>query len=76
MIFGHDKRKLDEEAFYLDKHQIEIIHEYKYLEIDFYSHNYFEPSSKRGKIAGMKALMGTLRKEAIVGVTCWKLKSR
>ena len=23
----------------------------------------------------MKALMGTLRKEAIVGVTCWELKS-
>ena len=23
----------------------------------------------------MKALMGTLRKEAIVGLTCWKLKS-
>ena len=24
---------------------------------------------------GMKAMMSTLRKETIVGVTCWKLKS-
>ena len=26
-------------------------------------------------MAGMKALMGTLRKEVVVGVTCWELKS-
>ena len=75
MIFGRNKRKLNQEAFYLDKDQIEITHEYKYLGIDFYSHGYFEPSSKRRRIASMKALMGTLRKEAIVGVTCWELKS-
>ena len=38
MVFGRNKRKLNQEAFYLDKDQIEIIHEYKYLGIDFYSH--------------------------------------
>ena len=25
-------------------------------------------------IASMKVLMGTLRKEAVIGVTCWELK--
>ena len=29
MIFGHNKRKLNQEVFYLDKDQIEITHEYK-----------------------------------------------
>ena len=46
MIFDCNKRKLNQEAIYLDKDQIEINHEYKYLGIDFYSHGYFEPSSK------------------------------
>ena len=46
-----------------------------YLGIDFYSHDHFEPSSKRWRIVGMKALMGTLRKEVVVEVTCWELKS-
>ena len=53
MIFGRNKRKLDQEAFYLDKNQIKIIHEYKYLRIDFYSHSYFEPSSKRQGIVDL-----------------------
>ena len=75
MIFGRNKRKLNQEAFYLDKNPFEIPREYKYLGIDFYSHGYFEPSSIRQGIACMKALMRTLRKEAVVGVTCWKLKS-
>ena len=75
MIFDHNKRKLNQEAYYLDKEQIEITHEYKYLGIGFYSHGYFEPSIKRRRIIGMKALMSTLRKEAIVRVTCWNLKS-
>ena len=44
MIFDHNKRKLNQKAFYLDKDQT---HEYKYLGINFYSHGYFEPSSKR-----------------------------
>ena len=57
MIFGHNKRKLNQEAFYLDKEQIEITDEYKYLGIDFHSHGYFEPSNKKQGIAGMKALM-------------------
>ena len=40
MLFGHNKRKLNQEAFYLSKEQIEITHEYKYLGNDFYSHGY------------------------------------
>ena len=36
ILFGHNKRKLNQEAFYVNKDQIEITHEYKYLEIDFY----------------------------------------
>ena len=74
MILGRNKRKLNQEAFYLDKDQIKITHEYKYLGIDLYSHSYFEPSSKRWRLACLKALMGTLKKEVIVGVTCWELK--
>ena len=31
MIFDGNKRKLNQEEFYLDKDQIEITHEYKYL---------------------------------------------
>ena len=68
MIFGCNKRTLNQEAFHLSKNQIEIIHEYKYLGIDFYAHGYFEPSSKKWQIAGMRALMATLRKETVVGV--------
>ena len=40
-----------------------------------YSHGYFESSSKRPRIVIMKALMSTLRKETVVGATCWELKS-
>ena len=75
MILGRNKRKFNQEAFYLDKDQMEITHEYNYLRIGFYSHDYFEPSSKRRGIGSMKGLMGTLRKEAVVGVTSWELKS-
>ena len=74
MIFGRNKRKLNQEIFYLDNDQIEITHKYKYIEVDFYSHWYFEPSSKRWRMPCMKALMCTSKKEAIVGVTCWELK--
>ena len=35
MIFSHNKRKLNQEAFYLDKDPIEINHEYEYLGIDY-----------------------------------------
>ena len=45
MIFDRSKRKLNQEAIYLDKDRIEINHEYKYLGIDFYSHGFFKPSS-------------------------------
>ena len=37
MIFGPNKRKLNREAFYVDKDQIEITNEYKHIGIDFYS---------------------------------------
>jgi hypothetical protein len=35
IIFGRNKRKSNQEAFYLDKNQIKITHEYKYLGFDF-----------------------------------------
>ena len=62
MIFGCNKRELNQEAFYLDKDPIKTTHEYKYHGIDFYTHKYFEPSIKRRRIASMKTLMGTMRK--------------
>ena len=75
MIFGRNKRRLNQEVFYLDKDQIESTHEYKCLGVDFYSHGYFHPPSKSQRITSMKAFMGTLRKELVIGVTCWELKS-
>ena len=36
---------------------------------------HFEPSSERQQITCMKALMATLKNEAVVGVTCWELNS-
>ena len=75
VVIARNKRKLNQETFYLGKDQVEITHEYEYPGIDFYSHGHFEPSSKRQRIACMKALMGTLRKESVVGVTSWELKS-
>ena len=59
MIFGHNKRKLNQEAFYLNKDHTEITHDYKCLGIDVYAHSYFEPSFKRQGIAAMEALMQT-----------------
>ena len=50
MIFGHNKRKSNQEAFHLDKDQIEITHEYKYLGIDFYLHGHFEASCNCDKL--------------------------
>ena len=46
MISSSNKRKLNQEAFYLDKDPFEITHEYEYLGIDFYLHGYFKPSNK------------------------------
>ena len=45
MIFGCNKRKLNQEAFYLDKDPTEITHKNKYLGFDFFhlvtlSHSY------------------------------------
>ena len=42
MVFDHNKRKLNQETYYLGEDQIEMSHEYKYLGIDFYSQDYFE----------------------------------
>ena len=36
MIYAHNKKKLNQKAFYLEKEQIEIAHKYKYLRIDIY----------------------------------------
>ena len=58
MVFGRNRRNLNQEAFYPDKDRIKINHECKYLGIDFYSHSYLGPSSKRPQIAGM-----TLKKQ-------------
>ena len=58
MIIAHDKRKLIQEAVYLDKCQNEIIHKYQYLEIYIYSHGYFEPSNKKAKNNMYKSLDG------------------
>ena len=66
-------KKLHQEAFHLNKEKIDIIHGYKYLEIDFYSQGYLEPFSIRQGIANMKALMGTSRREAVAEVQCWNL---
>ena len=34
MIFGRNKKKLNQEVFHLGKDQIEITHEYNYLGVD------------------------------------------
>lgn len=65
MISSCNKRKINQEMFYNGKDKIEITYEYKCLGIGFYSHCHFEPSSKRQRIASMKDLMGTLRKEGV-----------
>jgi hypothetical protein len=55
--------------------QIETTHAYKYIGVDFYSHGYFEPSSGNQGITCMEPLTASFRKEALVGVTSWELKS-
>ena len=45
-----------------------------YVRFDLYSHGYFKPLSTSWRIVGVRALMGTLRKEAIVGATFCQLK--
>ena len=47
MIIGCNKRNLHPEVLYPDEDQIKITHEYKFLGIDFYSHNYFNSSSEK-----------------------------
>ena len=73
MIFAHNKKKLNQKAFYLEKEQIEIADKYKYLRIDIYSHDYFEPSVKGEEWQVWKRWWEG--KEAIIDVTCWELKS-
>lgn len=51
---------------------MEITHGYKYLGIDLYLHGHVELSSKMWSCM-YENMMGTLRKEAIVGVTCSRL---
>ena len=57
---------LNQETFYLDKDEIEFTHKYTHIRIEFFLHVNFEPSSKKRRMASMKALMGTLRREAVV----------
>ena len=45
------------------------------LGIGFYLHGHFRSSSRRQRVASVDVLMGTSRKEAIVGVICWEIKS-
>jgi hypothetical protein len=68
---------LHQETFYLDEDQIEITHEYRYFGIDFYSHGYFEPASKRQRMAKYDSLDGHFKgkKKTKVGVVCWELTS-
>ena len=42
--------------------------------VDFYFHLYFEPSSKRTRIASMTTFIANLRKETTARVTCGELK--
>jgi len=42
------------------------------LGLFFYSYRYFDPSSK-GEDAGMKELIGTLRKKTTFKVTSWEV---
>lgn len=70
MIVGRNKRKINQEGFYLGKYEIKLTHDYHHLGLDFYEHGYFEPSSKKWQIACRKALMAAFRKRGIVRVTC------
>jgi hypothetical protein len=54
MIISHNAMKLNHEAFYLDKDQIGITQEYKYLGTHFYSHGYFEPLSRLQRMVSTK----------------------
>ena len=49
-----------------------MTHECKYLGIDFCSHGTLSHLAKDEEITSMKVFMGSLRKEAIVRVTCWE----
>ena len=50
MIFSCDKRKVNQEASYLGKDQLEITHEYEYLGIGLYSHGNLEHRVKCDKL--------------------------
>lgn len=59
--------KFNQERHYVGKYQIGLIHEYKYLRMDFYLLEYFEPSNKRQqRNCRYKSSMLTLRKEEII----------
>lgn len=66
MIIGRNQRKSNQHAFYVDKEQIKITHEYKYL-----------GSSSIHMVGLSHQVKGTYRmaKEIVVGATCWKSKS-
>lgn len=65
--FGQNIREFNQEGYYLRKDQIVLIHEYKYLGMDFYSLEYFEPSNtRRQRNCRYKTSMVTFTKEEIV----------
>ena len=73
MIFGCNKKKVNHEAFSSwgpDRDNLWLQIPWGWFLLTWG----FEPSSKRQRITRMKALMGTLRKEAIVKVTCHELQ--
>ena len=63
-------RELKQETYCLGKNQIEIIHIINTLGVISFQMVTLSNQVKSKKIASMKALMTTLRKEAIAGVTC------
>ena len=66
MIFGPNKRNLYQEAF-LPRQRPNWDNPWMQIPWDwFYAHGYFETFSKRRRIVGMKALMGTSRREPLV----------
>lgn len=64
MVFGHNKRKLKQEACYINP--IKITHKYEYLALIFVLMFTLIHLVKKQRIACIKALMDTLRIEAIV----------
>ena len=64
MIFGHNNRKSNQEAFYLDKDHIEITHEYKYLVIFIFIHMVSLSHLVKAKNRSYESLDGHLKERS------------